>query len=246
LSFLNRSASRRGDFIKTKPMPKTFVLSVGGSLIVTKEGINVAFLKKFRSFVLEQLKSGNKFYLVIGGGSTARTYIKAALEVMPVNNTERDWVGIRATRLNAQLLKVTFGEAAYSLIVTNPTKSVKTRKKIVFAAGYKPGWSTDHVAILLAKHNRIKTVINLSNIDYAYDKDPRKFPKAKRIENIGWSEFRKIVGTRWQPGLNVPFDPIASREAAKHGLQVVILNGQDLKNLGNCLSGQKFRGTTIQ
>ncbi len=226
-------------------MSKTFVLSVGGSLIVTKEGIELKFLKQFRSFILRQIQKGHKFYLVVGGGATARTYIQAALAVTAVGNAGRDWVGIRATRLNAQLLKVIFAESAYPLIITNPTKPIRTNKKIVFVAGYKPGWSTDHVAVLLAKHNHIKTVINLSNIDYAYDRDPREFPRAKKLEAVNWTEFRKIVGNRWQPGLNVPFDPIASREAAKHGLKVVILNGKKLANLERCLDDNHFQGTTI-
>ncbi|MFA5184848.1 MAG: UMP kinase [Patescibacteria group bacterium] len=226
-------------------MSKTFVLSVGGSLVVTKAGIDISFLKKFRNFILAQAKLGHKFYLVVGGGATARTYIQAALAVAPADNSSRDWVGIRATRLNAQLLKAIFGAVACPAIVTNPTKPIKTSKKIVLVAGYKPGWSTDHVAVLLAKHNKIGTVINLSNIDYAYDHDPRQFPRAKKLIRTDWPAFRKIVGNRWQPGLNVPFDPIASREAAKHRLKVIILNGKKLRNLAACLADRRFQGTTI-
>lgn len=226
-------------------MSKTFVLSVGGSLIVTKEGINVEFLKKFRVFILNQVKRGCRFYLVIGGGYTARVYIKAALASQPVGHFDRDLVGIRATRLNAELLKIIFGSLAYPEIITDLAKTPKTRKPIVFAAGYKPGFSTDYGAVLIAKNNKIKTVINVSNIDYAYDRDPRKFPGAKKIETISWPAFRKIVGNKWRPGLNVPFDPVASREAAKHKIKVIILNGQNLRNLGDCLDNNKFRGTVI-
>ena len=226
-------------------MSKTFVLSVGGSLIVTKEGINLHFLKNLHQFILRQVKQGYKFYLVIGGGATARTYIRAALAAAPVSPADRDWVGIRATRLNAQLLQIIFGAAAYREVVTNPTKPVKTTKSIVLAAGYRPGCSTDYVAVLLAQHNKVDTVINLSNIDYAYDQDPRKFPDAKKLEKVTWADFRKIVGNRWRPGLNVPFDPVASQAAAKHKMKVVILNGENLQNLENCLQERKFVGTTI-
>jgi uridylate kinase len=226
-------------------MSKKFVLSVGGSLIVTKEGINLKFLEEFHQFILQQVKQGYKFYLVIGGGATARTYITAAVAAAPVSHADRDWVGIRATRLNAQLLQIIFGSVAYREIVTNPTKPVKTTKPVVFAAGYRPGCSTDYVAVLLAQHNKIDTVINLSNIDYAYDRDPRKFPDAKKLETLSWPAFRKIVGQRWQPGLNVPFDPVASRAAAQRQMKVIIVNGEKLKNLERCLNGQPFAGTTI-
>lgn len=212
---------------------------------MTKEGINVQFLKKFRDFIIKEVKKGARFYLVIGGGYTARVYIKAALATEPVNHHDRDLVGIRATRLNAELLKIIFGKLAYREIVTDPTKPLKTNKKIIFAAGYKPGWSTDYVSVLLAKNNNIQTVINLSNIDHAYDRDPRKFSEAKKLINISWSQFRKIVGNKWQPGLNVPFDPVASREAQKNKTKVIILNGEKLANLGQCLEGEAFVGTTV-
>ena len=223
----------------------TYVLSVGGSLLVTKDGINVQFLKRFRDFIAKEVKKGARFHLVIGGGYTARVYIKAALATAPVSHYDRDLVGIRATRLNAELLRVAFGPLAYPEIVTDPMKSPKTNKKIILAAGYKPGWSTDYVSVLLAKNNGIGTVINLSNIDHAYDKDPRKFPEAKKLIDISWREFRQIVGSKWQPGLNVPFDPVASREAQKSKIKVIILNGEKLANLGKLLAGKKFVGTTV-
>ncbi len=224
---------------------QSFILSVGGSLLVTADGIETSFMKIFRAFILDQVKLGNKFYLVVGGGITARTYIKAGLEIAKISPADRDWIGISATRLNAQLLRASFGPAAHPEIVIDPMKKVSAKKNIVIAAGYKPGWSTDYVAVLLAKHNKIKTVINLSNIDYAYDKDPRQFKDAQRLETASWKVFRKIVGNRWQPGLNTPFDPIASREAAAAALKVVILNGSKIDNLKKCLAGEKFVGTTV-
>lgn len=226
-------------------MQKSFVISVGGSLLVTKEGINLDFIKRFRTFIKAEVKKGKRFYLVAGGGSTARTYIKAALATGPIKSFDRDLVGIRATRLNAELLKIIFGRLAYPEIITDPTKPSRIKEPVAFIGGYKPGWSTDYVAVLLAKYNKIKTVINLSNIDYAYDRDPKKFPQAKKLEVVNWQDFRKIVGSKWRPGLNLPFDPIASRAAQKDNLRVVIINGDNLKNLAACLADKKFKGTLI-
>ncbi len=226
-------------------MPKTFVLSVGGSLIVTDKGLNIDFLQKFHKFIIEQTKKGHRFYLVIGGGKTARSYISAATKLAKIDSISRDWIGIKATRLNAQLLKTIFLDLAYSSIITNPNRSVNTNKKIILVAGYKPGWSTDYVAVLLAKKYQIKTVINLSNINYVYDRDPRKFSKVKKLKTINWKKFRQIVGNSWQPGLNIPFDPIASQEAEKQKMKIIILNGQRISNLNNCLDGREFIGSVI-
>lgn len=225
-------------------MAKDFVISVGGSLLVQSSGVNAQFLKKFRSLILSRVKQGDRFFLVVGGGRTARNYLAAAKQVIKVASVAGDWLGIAATRLNAQLLKTVFGEIAYSEIITDPTKPLKTKKRIVLAAGYKPGWSTDYVAVLLAKNNNIKTVINLSNVDYAYNKDPHRYPDAQKLEKVSWLEFQRIIGGEWRPGLNSPFDPIASKEAARQKMKVVIM-GDDLKNVAACLRGKNFKGTTI-
>lgn len=233
-------------------MSKSLVISVGGSMIIPKEGINISWLKEFRAFILRETKKYSKIYLICGGGSIAREYVKAAKEIFPVNRENknwektRDWLGISATKLNAQLIKTIFGSYAHGEIITDPTKIIKTNKKIIIAAGYKPGWSTDYDAVLIARNHKVELVINLSNIDYVYEKDPREFPTAKRIEKITWPNFQKIVGTKWCPGLNAPFDPIASREAAKSKLKVIILNGKNINNLENCLKGKDFKGTAVE
>lgn len=226
-------------------MPKSFVLSVGGSLVAPAAGLDVEFLKKFRTFISRRIKAGERFFLVVGGGTTARAYQRAAQKAIHLSQADGDWLGISATRLNAQLVKTVFGPLAHPEIIIDPRKKVKASRPVVVAAGYKPGWSTDYVAVIIAKNHDVKTVINLSNIDYAYDKDPRKYKDAKKLERVNWQDFRRIVGYKWQPGLNAPFDPIASREAAKGKIKVAILNGKNLKNLKTFMDGQPFQGTLI-
>ena len=85
----------------------------------------------------------------------------------------------------------------------------------------------------------------MTNIDRVYTKDPKKYPDAKPINTISWKEYRDIAGDTWTPGLNLPFDPIASKLAESLGLTVKILNGKDLQNLGHALDGKPFVGTTI-
>ena len=127
----------------------------------------------------------------------------------------------------------------------DPRKRIAFREKILIAAGWEPGFSTDYDAVLLARQFKVSTLVNLSDVDYVYDKDPKYHRSAKPIKNMGWKKFRSIVGNKWDPGLNKPFDPIASREAQKLGMRVVIMKGSGLKNLDSFLSGGKFRGTVI-
>lgn len=85
----------------------------------------------------------------------------------------------------------------------------------------------------------------MTNIDKVYDKDPKKFPDAKPIDTISWKSYRAMAGNTWVPGMNLPFDPIASKLAAELGVTVRILNGKNLDNLARALDGKKFLGTTI-
>ncbi|MCK5465916.1 UMP kinase [Candidatus Parcubacteria bacterium] len=230
---------------KEKQTKKTYVISLGGSLIVPDQ-VDYKFIKKFRELIIKKVKAGSKFIIVCGGGGLNRKYNEAGKKVRKLNNEELDWIGIYATRYNAQFVKILFGGLAHNEIITDPHKKIITKKSIIIGSGYKPGWSTDYDAVYLAKTYGVKSVANLSNIDYAYDKDPKKYKNAVPIKNISWKDFRKIVGNKWEPRMNKPFDPIASREAEKLGLEVVILNGKKLKNFEDYLNGGKFVGTVIK
>lgn len=223
-----------------------YVISVGGSLIVPKTGIDWQYLKKLRRLILAKTRAGHKFILVAGGGTTCRHYQQAAAKVVKLQPVDIDWLGIHASRLNAHLLRTIFFDAAHPAVIKDPTRPIKTAAKIIIAGGWKPGWSTDYDAVMLAKTYGAKEVVNLSNIDYVYDRDPKKFSGAKKITDISWPEFRRIVGSKWTPGLSKPFDPIASKLAAELSLKVVIMNGKKLNNLAKRLAGKKFQGTIIE
>lgn len=227
------------------------VLSVGGS-IVAPDKPDAEFLHKFaqavRNWLLED--SSRKLIMVIGGGGPARAYQNAyretvALSGKTVLNDEADWIGITATRLNAQLVKAVFSDLSPNPVVYDPTAVTAFEGQVLIAAGWKPGFSTDNDAVLLAERFSGKTVINLSNIAKVYTGDPHTDPCAKPIDSISWTNFIKIVGTEWMPGKNTPFDPVASLRAQKAGIKVICAAGRDIKNLENILNGKPFNGTVI-
>lgn len=223
------------------------ILSVGGSIIIPKTGFDVEFLKSFRKLILKHIKKGDRFILVIGGGATCRQYQDAAQKVVKMSTEELDWLGIHTTVFNAQFVRFLFKDVAFEKIITHPHEKVKTRKPVLIGAGYKPGASTDIDAVYLAETYGATEILNLSNIEYVYTKDPRKFSDAQKIERIDWKTFRKeIVGSTWTPGANAPFDPIASKLAEKIGLKVSILQGTNLKEVDKALSGKTFIGTIIE
>jgi uridylate kinase len=228
-----------------KQKDKIIVISVGGSLIVPDE-IDSKWLRDFKNFIEDYISKGYRFIIITGGGKTARKYQNAAKEITELASDDLDWIGIHSTRLNAHLMRTIFRNFSHPQIIKDPTEKINFKEKILIAAGWKPGCSTDYDAVLLAKNFSVKKVINLSNIDYVYDKDPKKFSHAKLIKDINWKDFRKIVGDKWDPGLNAPFDPIAAKESEKLKLEVAIMNGKNLSNLSDYLENKNFIGTIIK
>jgi len=223
------------------------VISLGGS-IVAPDGVDVDFLKNFIDLIHFFIKSNpeRRFIFVVGGGGPARHYQSACRKINAnIKDEEADWIGIMATRLNAQLIKAAMGDFCNQDVVTNPMEVSPLTGRVMVASGWKPGFSTDYDAVLLAERFKADAVINLSNIEKVYTADPKTDPNARPIEKITWADFRSIVGDDWIPGKNVPFDPVASRHAEKIGLKVICASGKNLENLKKILCGEDFTGTVI-
>jgi uridylate kinase len=225
---------------------ETIVMSVGGSLIVPGE-IDTNFLTTLKTFIDAETALGRRFIIIAGGGRTARNYQEAAAAVSNLTANDLDWMGIHATRLNGHLLRTILRNIAYPVMITNPDDilDIPQDEKVIIAAGYRPGSSTDLRAVQIAERVGAKKVINLSNIDHVYTADPRTDPSAEKIESITWAEFRKLIPAEWDPGLSSPFDPVAAKEAEVKGIEVAIINGNRKEALTDYLRGNKFMGTLI-
>ena len=224
------------------------IISVGGSLIVPAGGIDTNFLSSLNKFIRKQLEDNpnRQFFLVIGGGTTARHYRDAGRKVVghELPPDDLDWLGIHSTRLNAHLIRTIFRDIAHPFIIKNYEIIRKAHESVVVASGWKPGFSTDYDAIMLCDDYQIQSVINLSNVTQVYDKDPNKFKDALPIKKMSWKDFRKLVGDEWIPGLHAPFDPIAAKKAQELGVKVAVM-GSDFKNVKKYLDGEPFIGTVI-
>lgn len=218
------------------------VVSLGGSTMVPDE-VNTTFLKNFADTVRSHLSRGQKFIIIAGGGKTARRYQDAARALGELSKNDLDWLGIHATRLNGHLLRSIFRAEAHPALIKDPTQTIPVAD-IVIAAGWEPGWSTDYVAVKLAKNAGAKKMVNVSSAEYVYTADPKKDPTATKIERIGWKEFRALLPSEWDPGLSTPFDPVAAEEAEASSMQVAVI-GPDLMQFNAYLSGESFKGTLI-
>jgi len=234
--------------IQTQTLGKNgrVVISLGGSIIVPNE-IDYKFLTQFKAFIENRVAEGFKFLIICGGGATGKRYIEAAKQVIDVTNEDLDWLGIHTTRLNAHLMRTIFKEIAYPIIITHHDERFDVNEAVVVAGGSKPGWSTDYVSASLAVGNGLSEMINLSNIDVVYDKDPNVEggEDAKRLEHLTWTTLQQMVGDKWTPNLSSPFDPIATKLCLDNDLKLIIANGRNIENLENMFAGKLFVGTQI-
>ena len=230
-----------------------YVISLGGSLVVPNaqgsDGVDTQFVSAFRDVIMQKIDEGYRFAIVVGGGRTARSYVTSAVAIdATMTDEDKDWIGIHATRLNAHLLRTVFRAVAHPRINDNPHDFAEFRdckEPVVIASGWRPGFSTDFDAVVLGHNLGAQTVINLSNIDYIYDKDPHMYEDARKIERMSWATYRALIGTEWKPGMHAPFDPVASRFADEHAMNVAIVNGDDLAHLTAYLEHRPWQGTLI-
>ena len=217
---------------------------MGGSLIVPEE-VDFDFLKLFVEVLKKGISRGENFAIITGGGKVCRKYNDALKKVVNPTSIDLDSLGIYATRLNAELVRICLEDVAEPVIFFDPTNVFLTGKSVLVGGGWKPGHSSDGSAVALAQTLGAKKLVNLSNIDYVYTDDPKKNPEAKKIEKINWEEFRKLLPESWNPGINTPFDPVAAKMAQDLNIEVAVMNGKNLENFENYLEGKEFLGTVI-
>jgi uridylate kinase len=226
---------------------RIIVASLGGS-IVAPDGVDTDFVRRFAAVVLRRVSAPDspKLALIVGGGATARAYQAATRRIVPeVASSDLDLVGIAATRINAAVMKAVFGDACKDPVVTDPTAVRGITGSILVGGGWKPGFSTDNVAVRLAEALGSDRLLNLSNISQIYTADPSEDPSATPLSQMTWTELLEITGTEWVPGKNTPFDPVAVVRAAELHMTVITADGRDLDNLEKILDGKPFVGTTV-
>jgi uridylate kinase len=222
-----------------------------------------------------EVDAERRLILVCGGGAPARDYQRAYREVLageersgspgtpgtpaagqPAGSPSgagptaadpeaQDWIGIAATRLNAELIRQLLPRYCVERVIIDPVEVSVFPGRVLVAAGWKPGFSTDYDAVLLAEKFQADTLLNLSNIARVYEADPKTHPDARALERMSWAQLQALVGDTWTPGQNVPFDPVATAYAARIGLKVVVAAGRDTGNLLAILDGERFVGTVI-
>lgn len=216
------------------------IFSIGGS-VIAPDGPDERFIRRFRTFV-RHINRTRRVVLVCGGGATSRRYLASARRLDVRSTDALHEVGIKATILNAELMRAALG--VKEPVVTRFDGLRRSTARLLIAAGNKPGHSTDYCAVAIAKGLSSHTVINVTNVRGVYSADPKKDRRAKLLPALTWTQYRRMFPKQSAPGIHAPFDPVASALAHRIGCRVIIVSS-DLSTMGKAVVGKPFVGTVI-
>ena len=224
---------------------KPLVLSIGGSILASAE---TEFIKELAGMLIRE-SSRRRVFVVAGGGSTARDYIRKSRE-LGADESFLDEIGIMATKLNAALLISALSPHSAPLVPSSFEEAMVLSESypIVVMGGTHPGHTTDAVAAMLAERVGSNTLIDATSVNGVYTADPKKVPDAKKIEKMSHRELLELImeGGSSGAGSNIVIDPMAAKIAERSAITLYVLNGRDFEALERAMKGRRFDGTVVE
>jgi uridylate kinase len=221
----------------------SIVISIGGSVVLSEDA-DISYFKKLNK-LLQHFSKKYKIYLVVGGGKTARTYIKLGRH-LGFDERTLDEIGIEITRINAKIMSNLI-QGSNNDIPTTTNDAKKMKEPIVIMGGTTPGHSTDMVGAELAEKTKASKIIIATNVDGISDKDPNIHSDAKQIKEISINDLINKYGTTWDSaGKNIVIDGPALKIIHRAKIPTFVLNGKKLYELEKAINNQEFNGTIIK
>jgi len=220
------------------------IIRVGGSVVGSPP--DAKLLMQYADILKDLKLHGHEIVVVVGGGAFARDFIELAQE-MELNEWDQDEVAISVSRVFAQLLDKRLGDAGCGIVATSIGDVTRCLKqwKIVVMGGLKPGMTTDAVAAIIAERIKADLLIKATDQDGIYDKDPKKYPEAKKLEKLEFGNLLKLFESdKHKAGIHQILDPEAVKILQKSRTKTVIVNGFKAENLLRAVRGEKI-GTII-
>ena len=206
------------------------------------------------AFVAEQVKAvtalGVQVGIVVGGGNIFRGM--AAATATGMDRATADYIGMLATAMNGLALQdaleragvptrvmtaIDMNEVAEPYIRRRAVRHLEKGRVVIFVAGTgNPYFTTDTAAALRAVEIGAEVVLKATKVDGVYDKDPVKYPDAKRYPAITYGQVRV-------DGLRV-LDAAAVSLCMENDLPIVVFDLDAHENILKAVRGEKV-GTLI-
>jgi uridylate kinase len=162
-------------------------------------GISGDRVRELGREVADVAAAGVQIGVVVGGGNIFRGVAAAAQNM---DRVTADHMGMLATVINSLALSdgleqmgiptrvmsaIEMHEVAEPYIRRRAIRHLEKGRIVIFAAGTSnPYFSTDTAATLRALEIKADVIAKATRVDGVYDKDPLKFPDAKRYQEIGY------------------------------------------------------------
>ncbi len=230
---------------------KRILLKLSGEALAGNAGFGIDSIRvaEIAAEVAEIARLGVQVGVVVGGGNFFRG-IRASDSGL--RRISVDYMGMLATGMNAIALRdfIAAREVKASVMSAidmppiaesfSPQAAVEQLGQggvVIFSAGTgSPYFSTDTAAALRAVEIEAEVVAKATKVDGVYDKDPVRFPDARRYDKISYAQVLS-------QGLAV-MDATAVSLCKENNLPVVVLDLNVPGNIRRMVSGEEI-GTLI-
>jgi len=236
--------------VPSTPRYKRILLKLSGEALQGKGyGIDPEVLNTIATEIAAVTEFGTEVGVVIGGGNILRGVSVAA---GGMDRAGADHMGMLATVINALAMQdalerigvparvlsaIPMQGICETYIQRRAVHHLANRQVVLFAAGTgNPYFTTDTAAALRALEVHAEVLLKATKVDGVYDRDPAKFPDARRYERLDYVE----VLAR---GLQV-MDGAAIALCREHGLPVVVFDMLGRGNIRKVVSGESL-GTIV-
>lgn len=220
------------------------VIRIGGSVVASP--INPTLISRYARLLTDLRMQGHELAVVVGGGTLARDFIKAAKD-LGLDEKAQDEVAISVSRIFAQLFMKRLGELGCGAVPLTVEDAVKCLRggKVVVMGGLKPGMTTDTVAALIAEKVDGDLLIKATDQEGIYNKDPRKHADATLLKHLSFEELSNVFAeNKHKAGIHQILDPEAVKILKRKRVKVVVVNGFKPENISAVVEG-KHVGTVI-
>ena len=233
------------------PFYKKILLKLSGEALMGEQefGISSDVITSYAKQIKEIVDLGVEVSIVIGGGNIFRGISGAA---QGVDRVTGDHMGMLATVINSLALQnsieklgvptrvqtaIEMPKVAEPFIKRRAQRHLEKGRVVIFGAGTgNPYFTTDTAAALRAIEMETDVVIKATKVDGIYDKDPVKYPDAKKYEIVTYNEVLA-------KDLKV-MDATAISLCRENKLPIIVFNSLDEGNLKKVIMGEHI-GTTV-
>lgn len=219
-------------------------VKIGG--FAFKEGLEAPLLKAYSDEIRKLSEEGHQIVIVTGGGAIARRYINTS-RILGASEALCDELGVEVSRINALLLLSSLWDTAYRRVPRSLEEAliaVKPGQPVVMG-GLQPGQSTNAVAAMMAELINADLLVNLTDVEGVYTKDPKIYGSARLLEDVTIDELEDILLEQdLKAGEYKLMDLLALKIIKRGRIKTIIVSGLNPKNLRKAILNERI-GTRI-